>query len=389
VEDSNNPTIFVETLKTSTVGGAWEIITFNFANPAPNPSAINFANTYNKLSIFFNFGISGETAGEQTYYFDDVEMGQGGKSAISNVTFRVDMNEVAENFTTPEVNGTFNNWCGNCAPMTDEDGDGVWELVIALEPGMYEYKFSYDAWAGQEMLLPGSSCTMTTGAFTNRVIQVSEDTVLDVVCWASCGACGTNSGPYPVTFQVDMSQYAGAFTTPEVNGNFNNWCGNCAPMTDVNGDNIWEIIIPLSAGNYEYKFSFDGWAGQEALTPGGTCTVTTDAFTNRTLTVSDDVVLTPVCWESCAACIVSTHDLTTAAISVYPNPSNEYLTIAANNNDLGIIQIYSANGQLVFTGKTSIGGNTKISTATWPVGIYHVQVIQNGQVSNFSQIIEH
>ncbi|MFM7726131.1 MAG: hypothetical protein ACKO7B_05490, partial [Flavobacteriales bacterium] len=44
---------------------------------------------------------------------------------------------------------------------------------------------------------------------------------------------------FSVTFQVDMSQQSG-FTTPEVNGSFNNWCGNCFPMSDVNGDNIWE-----------------------------------------------------------------------------------------------------------------------------------------------------
>ena len=31
--------------------------------------------TYNLASIFFNFGVSGATAGEQTYYFDDVQFG--------------------------------------------------------------------------------------------------------------------------------------------------------------------------------------------------------------------------------------------------------------------------------------------------------------------------
>ena len=42
---------------------------------------------------------------------------------------------------------------------------------------------------------------------------------------------------FNVTFQVDMSQQSG-FTTPEVNGSFNNWCGNCFQMSDDNGDNI-------------------------------------------------------------------------------------------------------------------------------------------------------
>ena len=42
-----------------------------------------------------------------------------------------------------------------------------------------------------------------------------------------------------VTFQVDMITVdSSTFTTPEVNGNFNGWCGSCASMTDANGDNI-------------------------------------------------------------------------------------------------------------------------------------------------------
>ena len=45
-----------------------------------------------------------------------------------------------------------------------------------------------------------------------------------------------------VTFQVDMSTVdSSTFTTPEVNGDFNGWCGSCASMTDANGDNIWDI----------------------------------------------------------------------------------------------------------------------------------------------------
>jgi 1,4-alpha-glucan branching enzyme len=70
-----------------------------------------------------------------------------------------------------------------------------------------------------------------------------------------------------VTFQVDMSQQNG-FTTPEVNGTFNGWCGNCTPMTDANGDDIWEVTIPIPAGTYEYKFSADNWGSQEALVAG-------------------------------------------------------------------------------------------------------------------------
>lgn len=72
-EDATNAGITVETEAVSTVSNDWETLSFNFANPAPGTPAINFANNYNKLSIFFNFGTTGADAGEQTYYWDDMD----------------------------------------------------------------------------------------------------------------------------------------------------------------------------------------------------------------------------------------------------------------------------------------------------------------------------
>ena len=57
------------------------------------------------------------------------------------------------------------------------------------------------------------------------------------------------------------------FTTPEVNGTFNGWCGSCAAMTDADGDNVWEVTIDLANGPYEFKYSADGWGIQEDLLP--------------------------------------------------------------------------------------------------------------------------
>ncbi len=218
-----------------------------------------------------------------------------------NVTFKVNMNEVVDPFTTPEVNGNFNGWCGGCNPMTDADLDGIWEATIALAPGIYEYKFANDAWAGQENLIPGTTCTVTNFGFTNRSLEVvASDINLGTVCWGSCDDCGL-APVSNITFQVNMNGVAEPFTTPEVNGNFNGWCGGCAPMSDANSDGIWDVTIALAAGTYEYKFAYDAWTGQEALTEGSPCTVTNFGFTNRAITVAGDAVLSPVVWATCDA----------------------------------------------------------------------------------------
>ena len=79
VEDAADPTRSVETEATTTVANGWETLTFNFAVQAAGTAALNLAYTYNKASIFFNFGTTGAIAGPKTYYFDDVSfVGTGG-----------------------------------------------------------------------------------------------------------------------------------------------------------------------------------------------------------------------------------------------------------------------------------------------------------------------
>ncbi len=76
VEDKNDPTKSCETEATFTgAAGSWQTLEFNFANQASGTAALNLAFTYNKASIFFNFGVTGAVAGERTYYFDDVNFG--------------------------------------------------------------------------------------------------------------------------------------------------------------------------------------------------------------------------------------------------------------------------------------------------------------------------
>ena len=95
VEDAADVTHTVETEAVTTVAGGWETLTFNFATPAAGTAALNLAFTYNKASVFFNFGKTGGAGGAGTYYFDDLSFvpaaggGGGGGGAVSGlpVTF--------------------------------------------------------------------------------------------------------------------------------------------------------------------------------------------------------------------------------------------------------------------------------------------------------------
>lgn len=271
-------------------------------------------------------------------------------------------------------------------------GGTVWELVIPLEPGNYEFKFAADSWTIQEELTPGSVCTVSNNGFTNRGLTVvDQDIDLGTVCWASCVACNEVIPTYDVTFRVDMSQVTDAFTTPEVNGEFNGWCGNCAPMTEV-GAGVWELTISLEEGSYEYKFSADNWTIQEELTSGDACTVTNDGFTNRFIEVSADTVLDAVCWGSCEACIISVSEVATSNVVAYPNPVTGdavNIRVSETMNGQAIVRIFDLRGALVYEQNAATGnGFFTVNTAQLANGSYRLVVVGANEVAGTNIMIQ-
>ena len=83
VEDIADGAKSVETEATTTAVG-WQTLSFNFANAAAGTPVLNLSSTYNKASIFFNFGKVGTG---KTYYFDDITFVTGTGTNTVLVTF--------------------------------------------------------------------------------------------------------------------------------------------------------------------------------------------------------------------------------------------------------------------------------------------------------------
>ena len=87
-------------------------------------------------------------------------------------------------FSVPEVNGEFNSWCGNCWPMTDDDGDNIWEFTTLIDTSLHEYKFSADNWSfknnlDSKSILCFNNCRFSHGMFlSNRYLHINSDTIL-------------------------------------------------------------------------------------------------------------------------------------------------------------------------------------------------------------------
>ncbi len=105
VEDSKDNTHTCETQTNTTVSGDWEVIEFDFSNEASGTAKLSFGLdngwTYNKASIFFNFDTDGATAGEKTYYFDDVKFGKSTASLkeLNAINISVYPNPTSNNWT--------------------------------------------------------------------------------------------------------------------------------------------------------------------------------------------------------------------------------------------------------------------------------------------------
>jgi hypothetical protein len=134
-----------------------------------------------------------------------------------------------------------------------------------------------------------------------------------------------------------MSDYTGTIATGVfLNGTFNNWCGNCTPMTNTSGS-VWEVTVPLVSGPIEYKFTIDGWNDQENFVGGESCVDTNnDEFFNRYYVVSADTTLPAVCFGSCDVCPSSSIVENSMNLEIMPNPANELFNVSS---DLAISRV--------------------------------------------------
>jgi len=179
-----------------------------------------------------------------------------------------------------------------------------------------------------------------------------------------------------VTFRVDMADYTATIGTGVfLNGTFNNWCGNCTPMTNTSGS-VWEVAVPLSSGPIEYKFTVDGWNDQENFVGGESCVDTNnDEFFNRYYVVSADAALPVVCFGSCVACLTGSLIENDMAIVISPNPTNEQFKVTSEFviNQVELIDILGKQVKV----ETANSKSLTINVQDLNKGVYTMVVYSN------------
>jgi len=207
-----------------------------------------------------------EVTGDATYstcFSQCTSDGTCASVTASDVTFRVDMSEQT---VTDGVflHAAFDGW--GAIPMDDSNGDDIYEYTTSLETGVYQYLFQ-NSGANEAFDSTYVECTLTSGAFTNRVLEVADaPIVMDAYCFNSCDACegsggGGGDSTYTVTFNVNMEMEdvdpTGVYLAG--GGNFGNPGDN--EMTDEDGDGIYSITVEVAAGFSSYYTFTNGACG--------------------------------------------------------------------------------------------------------------------------------
>ncbi|MFM9006582.1 MAG: T9SS type A sorting domain-containing protein, partial [Flavobacteriales bacterium] len=295
------------------------------------------------------------------------------------VTFSVDMNASCAD-TSPGINlmGTLTDW-GTGAPMSDDDGDGIWTLTLNLSAGNYEYKFRIGSggWEG----------------IGNRQLTVVADTPqeLPAVCFNSTDPCGAVVPPADVTFQVrpgalqlatgDVMWVMGDFTQP-------NWQDGALQMTDDDGDGTWTVTVPqVCIGSMFYKFRAGAPAGAAFTEESadfsaiGGCGVDNGTFSDNRQLIRTDGNPVSVCWtfDTCESCegpiSVSESTDVVSNLNVYPNPADDQLNIQfeASVAQRMTLRMVNSVGQVVVEenmGQVNGQKVLSINTSAFAPGIY-------------------
>jgi len=278
-------------------------------------------------------------------------------------------------------------------------GDSVYSKTLRADTGFYSM-FTFlsandPSWGAKENI-QGKPCA--AGQWNDRDM-VGYSATMGLMsdfhyrtCFGECttdGTCPVPATPENYTFQVDLSGIAGTFTQPYLTGSMDQWSGNTHAMSDADGDSIWDVTIALLPGVYEYKFTYDSWAGQEMFNPSTSdslCTITTGQFTNRIVTVSagSDSTLDANCWEVCGEC---GFDMAIAeegnTFSIKPNPASDLLIIENATGSRSTVVMYNITGAKVL--EQSFDAEARLDVAAMPRGMYIVR-IQNGSTESVVRV---
>lgn len=292
VENVSSGATCVAVIANTTQANTWETLTFDFANgtPAGGCSALNTSNSYQKISIFPDFGTAGSSS--QNFYFDNIALGAANTKTPQTITFTtaatgtvggsISLSATATSGLTVSFGAAPSSVCtitggttlnyvaaGTCTVTASQGGDATYNAapsvpitVTISTPSTLTFLSGYDtsatiengAWGGYGGSDAGGGPGFGYGAFVDNSTA------------ANAAASAISFYYSPATAPASYIYFGMYVQAPNTNGNFNaaadnqglaltgsqssmlvNLAINAEFLNNTNGHNI---MVQLTMGKY-------------------------------------------------------------------------------------------------------------------------------------------
>lgn len=152
-----------------------------------------------------------------------------------------------------------------------------------------------------------------------------------------------------VTLEVDMNNETVDAMGVQVAGSFQGWSETATPMSDMDADGVYSVLLELDEGVHEFKFlNGNDWAGVEDVPPG--CQVEFAGNDNRQINVTSDMTY-HVCFGRCSACDMQTvYFRVDMSLQGAINPDGVHVAANIQGWDETSTELMDPDGDLVYEG---------------------------------------
>lgn len=298
------------------------------------------------------------------------------------VKFSVDLSDETVNANGVHVMGDFqkaagyaDDWAPDLTELTQEGTTNIYSIVVNIPAGKkYEYRFVNGHFSYEAEYVPNES-RLIDPDFDNRWIYIDslDNGTTDI--GAIKFAKNAPANKFLLRFKVNMLKQfpldlSNKNNIPHVEGSFQNW-STTATILYAPNDTIFEYIAYVPAGTYQFKYINGNSIAKEETVPAACAT-----SGNRSVTVSADVVLDPVCFSSCINCggsVGIAKQSRLKKINLFPNPSSDYTTLRFNDGDFNhTVNILDIAGKIVRTYENYNKAELRIDRDELNAGIYFI-----------------
>jgi hypothetical protein len=293
------------------------------------------------------------------------------------IKFSVDMSGNTASPNGVHVMGDFQvaagyalDWAPDLTKMVQEGSTTIYSVTVDVPAfNMYQYRFVNGDQGFEAETVPMGSRLLDPYVHNRWFYVDSLDNGI-----ADIGAIlyekNAPAGKFMLRLKVDMTNQFPATDRPHVEGSFQGWSTTATALYSYN-DTIYQYMAYVPAGTYQFKYINGNAAINEETVPSPCAT-----SGNRSVIVSADVVLNPVCFSFCKSCEDASGIIEQAPVgklNIFPNPSDAYTILQFNDSQSDhTVCITDITGKIVRTYERYTNTELRIDKEQLNPGLYFI-----------------